>query len=280
MKIDNKNKNKKISLIVLYSDSNKNHIDAVLASVYSQKIIPEEIILVDNSEKGVKSLDRNIRIVKTKNTSRAKARNTGVKNSKGNILVFLDGDTLLGDKNIFGKIKKYSKKFSHGYGAKRMWTYPKKYFESNREKYVSELLKGNFEWVLKKSYWPKENFYMTKNNIKGLEGYSFPGNFGFVSRKLFNEIGGFNERFKGYGGEDDFFAYKMYMKDKKGFKNLFKIKVIHINHSIKKENKSESIKNWKIYKKILNSEGIDSFNIEALFNIPKFKNNKIIKWLK
>lgn len=280
MKKEDKNKNKELSLIVLYSDSNKNHIDAVLASIYSQEIIPKEIILLDNSKKGVKPLDKNIKIVKTKKTSRAKARNTGVKNSKEDILVFLDGDTILGDKNIFEKIKKYSKKFSHGYGARRMWTYPKKYFESNKERYISELLKGNFEWILKKSYWPNENFDMTKNNVKGLEGYSFPGNFGFASRKLFNEVGGFDERFKGYGGEDDLFAYKLYMKDKKGFKNLFEIRVIHINHPMKKENKSESIKNWKIYKKILNSEGVDSFNIEVLFNISKFKNKNIIKWLK
>ena len=33
MKKEDKNKNKELSLIVLYSDSNKNHIDAVLASI-------------------------------------------------------------------------------------------------------------------------------------------------------------------------------------------------------------------------------------------------------
>lgn len=278
MKRENNDKNQKISLIILYSDSNKNHLDAVLASIYSQKIIPEEVILIDNSKKGIKLFDKRIKIVKTRNTSRAKARNIGVKNSKGNILVFLDGDTLLGDKNTFGKIKKYANKFSHGYGAKRMWTYPKKHFESNKEEYTSRLLEGDFGWILERSYWPNENSKRFQNNLKSLEGYSFPGNFGFVSRKLFNEIRGFDERFKGYGGEDDHFAYKLYIKDRNGFKNLFKTEIIHINHPRKKIDKFESAKNWRLYQKILNSENVDSFNIEFLFNISKSK-GEVIKWL-
>lgn len=272
-----KSTEKDISLLILYHDSNKNHIEAVLTSVYSQTKFPEEIILIDNSKNGVNLTNERIKIFKTHDTSRAKARNIGVNVSKNKLLVFLDGDTLLMNPFTLEKIQEYSKDFSHGYGAKRLWTY-REYFENNKNIFLSKLKNKNFKWLIQNSFWPE--FSSKNNKVKNLIGYSFPGNFGFVSKQLFDKIGGFDERFDGYGGEDDYFAYKLYLSDGNKFKNLFDIQVIHINHPTRKSNSHESKRNWELFEKIIKGEGVKSFNINILLGLPNFKGEKIIEWQK
>ena len=266
-----------LSLLILYHDSNKSQIGAVIASIYSQIKIPKEIIIIDNSEKGLNKIDKKIKIVKTYNTSRAKARNSGARVSNGDVMIFLDGDTLLGSPLALKRIEKYSKKFSHGYGAKRLWTY-KEHFENNKSIYLSKLQNKDFEYIVRNSFWSE--YSKGEVGFKGLIGYSFQGNFGFISRKLFEKIGGFDERFEGYGGEDDYFAYKAYTSDKEGFKSLFDISVIHINHPKKETDSIESLKNGKLFEKILKSEGVKAFNINVLYGSPNFKGEKIIEWQK
>jgi hypothetical protein len=249
-----------------------------MASVYSQNVAPDEMLIIDNSRKGCGYVPKGCRVIKTGFTSRSKARNIGVKASKENLLVFLDGDTLLGSPFALEELKKYYDKFSHGYGAKRMWTYPQRYFEKNKEEYLSRLLTRDFEWITEHSFWPKRLDKVI--GFEGLQGYSFPGNFGFISRKLFDKIKGFDERFEGYGGEDDHFAYKAHMTDKKGFKSLFNITVVHIDHPKKETDNLESIKNGKLFQGILKSGGVESFNIHFLFGIPNFKGEGVIEWQK
>ncbi len=275
--IKNNQKEGDLSLLILYYDSNKDYIESVVTSVYSQTKLSKEIIIIDNSKKGLNKKYPKIKLIRTNNTSRAKARNAGAKASKGDVLIFLDGDTILGSISVLEKIEEYSKKFSHGYGAKRLWTY-EGHFEKNRKIYLSKLKNKDFKWFIKNSFWPEY-----RNENKGhnsLIGYSFPCNFGFISRELFNKIGGFDERFEGYGGEDDYFAYKMYLSDKKGFKSLFDIPMIHINHPKKETDQDESTKNWKLFEKLLKVEGVKSFNINILFGIPNLKEEAIIEWQK
>lgn len=267
-----------ISIIVLYSDINKDYLNAVITSVFSQSITPKEIIIVDNSKNGLNGFNEKCKIVRTGFTNRSKARNIGAKASIGSVLVFLDGDTLMGSRLILEEIKRYCNKYSYGYGAKRMWTYPQGFFEKNKEKYISRLSKKDFIWVINNSFWPKES-----NKFAGFDDltrYSFPGNFGFISKELFDKIEGFDERFEGYGGEDDHFAYKLYMADKCKFVNLFSLSVVHINHLKKDTDYIESLKNNRLFQKILKHEGIKSFNINVLFKAPNFKGEEVIEWQK
>lgn len=269
--------NNNISLIILYSDDNKNSLNTVIDSVFSQSIFPSEIIIVDNSKKGIDHIDQLYRtiILKTGPTSRARARNIGVSHSQGDILVFIDGDTFFACPNALEKIQQYSKTYSHGYGAKRLWTYPQNFYNENRKEFNERLKENDFDWIIKNSIWPTEsNKYLELDN---LTGYSFPGNMGFISKKLFKKVEGFDERFVGYGFEDDHIAYKLYKADMLGFINLSSISVMHIYHSSKDANIYESNRNSVVFQEILKKDGVKSFNINVLFGLPDFIGEEVIE---
>ena len=73
-------------------------LERCLTSIYSQNIKPMEIIMVDdastdNSVKTVKSKYPEVRVIRNqRNYGAAQARNRGIANSKGEILLFIDSD--------------------------------------------------------------------------------------------------------------------------------------------------------------------------------------------
>jgi predicted glycosyltransferase involved in capsule biosynthesis len=113
----------------------------------------------------------------------------------------------------------------------------------------------------------------------GLARFSFPGNFGFVKRDLFEEIGGFDSRFIGYGGEDDFIAYLLFRNCPDGFKFLFdEISVAHINHPIANGKRAAELgQGYEMYMQLLKSQGVKSFNINILFGVPDYEGQQIVE---
>lgn len=77
-------------------------IGACLESLANQSLLPEEVIVVDDgsidktskilSEIKVITVIKAIKIIKQKHSGAGAARNLGVKNAKGEVLVFVDGD--------------------------------------------------------------------------------------------------------------------------------------------------------------------------------------------
>ncbi len=236
-----------ISCIILSCDSHKkwNSVLHCLSSVFSQDLDDFEIVLIENSHE--KKLTEQIKNhVKSCNESRAKpakftllnnaksltpgkARNAGVQRSSGEVLIFLEDDTILLQQDAFRTIRDLASKFDHGYGAKRLWTKPG-WFDKNSKKLLADLENGSTKNL-------KANLGNPPANIRGhnqgiLERWTFIANFGFCKRSAFEACGGFPD-LQGYGFEDDFLMSRLY--DQRFSLTLLKdLTVGHVTHPVSK----------------------------------------------
>ena len=158
----------KISVIVpAYNEAD--YIDTTLSSLKSNRI-PFELIVVcdsctDNTKEIALRYTEFVYEVDFKNIS--KVRNFGAKKSSGNILIFLDADTVVSE-NYLDEIIKSLEVYDYGCA-----------------KTISEH-NGLFSRYIA---WGNNNYY--KKNLGG--------NF-FIKKDIFNKVGGFNENMK--RGED------------------------------------------------------------------------------
>ncbi len=159
---------KKISVIIPAHNEEK-YIAKTIGALNENKI-PFELIVVcdsclDNTYQVAKNYGQNVYNVDFKNVS--KTRNYGVEKSSGNILVFVDADTIVSE-NYFEEILKTTENYDYGCA-----------------KWISEskTILGKYIALVTNNY--------NKKNIGG--------NF-FVKKDLFQKVGGFNENMK--MGED------------------------------------------------------------------------------
>lgn len=162
-----------------------------------------------------------------KSYSPGKARNIGVRKAKGDILVFIDDDTILLQKNAFTKIIALSSKYDHGYGAKRLWTKPR-WFERNSDKILGNLQQGSFSLL-------RKNVGQPPHAARGIGGVfmqtcSFIANFGFCRKESFGKAGGFPD-LAGYGFDDDWLMSYLY-ENNQSVALLEGIEVAHVSHAV------------------------------------------------
>ncbi len=251
MKIKDKNCNL-ISCIVLSCNSNikKGYsIFHCLCSIFNQNYDnAAEVILVENSHKKNVNLNKiknkinewndkrktpfKFKIINNESSlSRGTARNKGVKAAAGNVLIFIDDDTIILDKKAFFKIHKLSQKFDYGYGAKRFWT-NQSLFQKESKIIFKNIENGSNDLLKKISGNSETMLYRDGTTNKKLLTKTFIGNFGFCNKDVFNKSSGFPD-FRGYGFEDDYLMFKLF-KCGFNFISLKDISVVHVNHKIKK----------------------------------------------
>jgi predicted glycosyltransferase involved in capsule biosynthesis len=124
---------------------------------------------------------------------RSHAINDGVKGSSGNILIISDADIIISPQNInkaltkikdspfiipFGKIGDLNRQFSE------------KIVKRNFLARIQELKRG-----------------MTTS--RDISEYKIAGGIQIITRRLFNKVKGYDERFKGWGWEDTAFCWKI-----------------------------------------------------------------------
>ncbi|WP_238458080.1 galactosyltransferase-related protein [Alkalihalobacterium alkalinitrilicum] len=125
--------------------------------------------------------------------SRAQAINNAAKKATKDIFVIADGDIVYNPQVIKRSIQLLEK---------YAWVIPYKKCLDLTEDSTNKLLKKPPHWPLPKEIEYTERF---KDDTK----YQSVGGFTILSRKNFNSVGGFDERFKGWGGEDDAFKHAM-----------------------------------------------------------------------
>lgn len=215
-----------VSIIIINYNTEKLVLDC-LDSIYEKtKDISFEVIVVDNnSPEEILYLknDNRIKYIQSDiNLGFGKANNLGVKESNGKYIFCLNPDTLLINnaiKELYDFIEKHSECGICGSNL---------YHEDATPGHSYELLEPGIyqEFVNSRNFTFKifnENFNKTNHpkEVSHVVGASI-----MISKKLFNEIGGFNKDFFMYLEE----TYLCYEVKKKGYKifNVPTSKIIHL----------------------------------------------------
>lgn len=174
----------------------KNTIESLLNQTYPEDKY-ELVIADDGSNDGTKEMISNITsnvIINyywQKNRGRAAARNLGIKNSKGDLLLFIDSDMLAEESLLSEHTKEY-------------------------QNYKNIMVIGNIKLskTIKRTPFvrtvlEKENKIENRSNEKGFipNEFCLTGNLS-IRKKDLEKIGFFDEKFKEYGWEDTVFGYK------------------------------------------------------------------------
>lgn len=280
----------KLSCIVLSCDS---HIDKgnsvfhCLCSIFNQDFDDFEIILVENSHHKTQDINLlknkiiewnskrklavDFKLVdKKKSLTTAKARNIGAAKAKGEILIFIDDDTIIIDNDAFKKVYKLSNNFDYGYGAERLWT-QKSWFEKNSSAALNQLENKNIKTLLVNSGDPPKFFREERYSL--LQKRTFIANFGFCKKDIFDKMSGF-ANLSYYKYEDDYLMFRLY---EAGYKLalLDSIRVLHINHPLSEYQKT----NLTLYLAELIKKGYYWFNVNTIFSKKSYKKSDVLEKL-
>lgn len=278
-----------LSCVVLTCDSHiqkGNSVLHCLRSLMMQDFPNFELILVENSHdktRGVKEIERKLEqwnrkritpiawkiINNRKPVSYGRARNLGSERAQGDILVFLDDDTIVVEKNALAQIGKLAENFDFGCGARRLWTRGNS-FQKNSVGILEAMKEGGngVEMLLRNTNKPSIRARGITNSH--LLSRTFIANYGFCRKQVFNEVLGFAD-FPGYGFEDDHLLFKLYQKGY-SFTKLDSTRVVHVNHQRNKDHAW----NFPYYFAELVKHGYYSFDVHALLK-GKIERSEILK---
>lgn len=179
-----------------------------------------EIIVIDdgstdntgNTVKTFANKMTNIKYIYQPNKGRAAARNTGIKSAKGEIIIFLDDDRLVGASFInehlrFFLNRQNTNKIVLG---KRMCLFFSRFEEIFGT--IQNLIQHNPEEIFKKAreehyYWKKVKFVI---NMPAISWMLFTTGNVSMGANLFAKVGLFNEGFQGWGYEDTELGYRLW----------------------------------------------------------------------
>ena len=174
-------------------------INSVLAQTYPiAEIIVVDDGSTDDTEKVVASFGDKVKYIKQKNGGVCAARNTGVKNSSGELIAFLDADDIWLSEKIEKQVAKFQDDTQIGLVHCQM-----REFDTETERTVHLHLDGEEGEVA--------DLLLLYNKIVIIG----PGGSILVSRKAFDEVGGFDSKLT--VGEDWDFCYRVARKYKVGF---------------------------------------------------------------
>jgi len=193
------NKGIKLSVVIV-NYNGREYADKCIASVFASKTKNLEVIVVDNysSDNSVKELTqryscygRNFQVIGLdQNYGPAKARNVGVKAARGEIIAFLDNDTLVDEFWAEAAIKEFSA--SAEVGAIQCKLLLSK--ERNKIDYVGEYLGQNGFLVQRARAGSTDTGKFNKRcEILAAKSAGM-----FIRKKVFEQAGGF---------DDDYFIY-------------------------------------------------------------------------
>jgi GT2 family glycosyltransferase len=202
----------KISIIIVHYHVKKELLDC-LNSIYSSRPkIPFEIIIVDNDEVKTIKYDLKKKFPKVKyfaslNNGFGAGNNFGAKHAKGEYLFFLNPDTLLVGNPIDTLFSFISKERKAGVVAPLLLDEKKGIFPLQGAKDLTPLraifslsfLEKLFpENKIKKDYWQSDWNEKTNKKVTNVPGTAF-----VIKKILYDEIGGFDEKFFLYFEEFD-----------------------------------------------------------------------------
>ena len=225
-----------------------------IKSICAQSMPPDEVIVAINrprneglfQEMMLQSAHVKVIFADAKIGNVSHARNIAARSCKSEFIAFIDDDSLAGGIDVMKNLLSHSSSFDFSCGARRLWAplnWEDSVSESNQITYNIDLLK----------HISIEPININRNNGKQkLSNYSFIGNFGLVRTRLFEEIGGFDENFTGWGYEDTDLMQELFHSNAR-YLNMRNVgaSCIHLTHPIDKSNVASNINlyNEKIKKR-------------------------------
>ncbi|MCF6268096.1 MAG: glycosyltransferase [Melioribacteraceae bacterium] len=232
---------------------NRSHlIRKALLSLQNQSVKPDELILSDDGSTEdivaaisdiVQSFDFPVKFVQQENKGfrLAKCRNNGVRNSNGNLLIFLDQD-LIHTKNVIDTFIKSYKKSIFISGVP-IWLSKEKSALITDDKIINnnflELISDSERRYIDKHY-RKNKFYYYMHKLNLVNKPPLRGGCCAIDKEDFVAINGYDEKYIGWGSEDDDMGHRLYSFGRAGVNPFRKEYTLHLYHE------KASIKNVRL----------------------------------
>ena len=237
-------------IIPTIKDINESHCSIVftIRSVSDQSVPAEKIIVVSpennfsTNDELFKRFENQIKLVTYPSDimNISYARNLGVSYADSDNLVFMDDDVVLGEYNTVEKTIIVLQYFDFCCGANRLWV-PMNWADYIKEIYPIEHIRRILRAV---SFCPLSINRSSKQNIKSYHNFSYIGNFGAVRRDVFESVGGFDESYIGWIGQDTDLMMRLCYEDHSyHILDNDGIKVYHLSHSVNKDAYEEDNRN-------------------------------------
>ncbi|MHC4694891.1 MAG: glycosyltransferase family 2 protein, partial [Planctomycetota bacterium] len=189
------------------------------------------------SEKGI-----GINVVRCESRgNKCLARNMGAEAAKGEILIFMDDDTVLTTNDALGFISKNLQRNQFACGAKRYWTVL--YWDS--QKALAESKTDGFGYLRSVAHLPRG--IKRGSGMRDLMEFTWIACFGAIYKDDFDEVGGFDINYSGWGRHDMDLMLRLLVGGF-SFVNLFdRISVIHLNHRVIRQDLQKKHQNISYY---------------------------------
>lgn len=214
-----------------------------LISLTQQSMLPDEVVIsddgsdeyvIENIADLVKEFKFKMKYVGQANKGfrLAKCRNNGARISEGDLLICLDQDLLYTDKAIETFIQNADKdKFVTSYPVRLTKEQTDKINEESvKKKEYLKLISIQQEKKIKNQFY-KDYFSFVLHKL-GLSsrGPKLRGGACAINRDDYFELNGYDEKFIGWGNEDDDFRRRLYQKGVAGFNPFYDQFPIHLYH--------------------------------------------------
>ena len=231
----------KTSLIITVF--NRSHlIRKSLLSLRNQSVKPDELILSDDGSEEdivveikdiVKDFKFPVKYVKQVNKGfrLAKCRNNGVRNATYDLLIFLDQD-LIHTSNLIKtfNLNSREKRFITGMP---IWMGEKMSSQITEERIINnnfvEFVTNDDKRYVEKQF-RKDRRYYYLHKLKLTNQPRLRGGVCAINRKDFELINGYDEKFIGWGAEDDDVGQRLYQIGSEGFNPFINEYAIHLYH--------------------------------------------------
>ena len=256
-------------------------LEKALFSLEAQSVKPDELIISDDgsSEDVLGFLKQHrdhfpfpVRYVRQedKGFRLARCRNNAARNASGDFLIFLDQDLVLTHHYLLAF-------FWHRRPKRFLVGYPVRLLSEQTELITREQIQhGNYHGLIKteqikkirQQYW-KENYYRLLYQI-GLRsmGPKLRGGVVGFFKKDFIHVNGYDEKFEGWGNEDDNLGRRFYQAGISGKNPFFKELCLHLYHAPFHQNgqRKNKVYHEKMMQEIKNGDYVCQYGYENPFS--------------
>ena len=267
--------------IVISTYNKSKYLELTLFTLAFNKINAEIVIVDDGSSDSTRDVISkyqnylDVNYVFQNNKGLASARNTGIKNSHGEYLLFMDDDRIVLNDYINHVVLKPDQILL---GCRKELYISD--FE-NKIDYLKEKIKSDVSYFYKKCY--EERYYrktklIYKQEINLIPWVGCTFNNTLISKRLIEEVGGFDENFVGWGFEDLELAYRLWKYEKYPLKFVIDENLInyHIYHVHSEKILKERDENYRYFSNKHQNQDVLLYDIFSKSLIDIFEYNQVI----